>query len=30
MNGVPDRIDPGDFVGEEFQKIENACNGDDP
>src|SRR4029453_1469080 len=30
MNGVPDRIDPRNFVGEEFQEIENACDGDDP
>src|SRR5262249_60542798 len=30
VNGVPDRIDPWDFIGEKFQEIENASDGDDP
>src|SRR5213592_4851813 len=30
VNSVPDRIDPRNLVGEEFQEIENACDGDDP
>ena len=30
MNGVPGRIDPGDFIGKEFQEIEDAGDGDDP
>ena len=30
VNSVPDRIDPWNLVGEEFQEIENACDGDDP
>src|SRR4029077_18356778 len=30
VNGIPHRIDPGDFIGKEFQEIETAGNGDDP
>jgi hypothetical protein len=30
MDGVPDRIDPRNFVGEKFEEIENACDGDNP
>jgi len=30
VNSVPDRIDPRNLVGEEFQEIENARDGDDP
>src|SRR5436190_1989375 len=30
VNGIPHRIDPGNFIGKEFQKIENAGDGDDP
>ena len=30
VNGVPHRIDPGDFIGKEFQEIENAGDRDDP
>ena len=30
MNGVPGRIDPRNFIGEEFQEIEDACDCDNP
>ena len=30
VNGIPRRIDPGNFIGKEFQEIENAGDGDDP
>ena len=30
MDGVPGRIDPGDFVGEKFEKIENTGERHDP
>ena len=30
VDGVPDRIDPRNFVGEKFEEIENAGDGDDP
>jgi hypothetical protein len=30
MDGVPDRIDPRNFVGEKFEEIENACDSDNP
>lgn len=30
VNGVPDRIDPRNFVGEKFEEIENACDSDNP
>jgi hypothetical protein len=30
MNGVPDRIDPRNFIREEFQEIQNTGNCDDP
>jgi len=30
VNGVPDRIDPRNFIGEKFEKIESASNCDDP
>ncbi|MEY2491832.1 MAG: hypothetical protein QOH24_783, partial [Verrucomicrobiota bacterium] len=29
MNSVPCRIDPGNFIGEEFEQEEHASNGDD-
>ena len=30
MNGVPHRIDPWNFIREEFQEIQNAGNCNDP
>ena len=30
MNGIPRRIDPGNFIGKEFQEVEDAGDGDDP
>ena len=30
VNSIPHRIDPGNFIGKEFQEIENAGDGDDP
>ena len=30
VNGIPHRIDPRNFIGKEFQEIENAGDGDDP
>jgi hypothetical protein len=30
VNGIPRRIDPRNFIGKEFQEIENAGDGDDP
>src|SRR5260370_31904236 len=30
MDGVPDRIDPRNFVGEKFEEIEKACDSDNP
>src|SRR4029077_21185009 len=30
VNGIPHRIDPGNFIGKEFQEIENTGDGDDP
>src|SRR5262249_49459142 len=30
MNSVPHRIDPRNFIGEEFQEIENTGDGDNP
>ena len=30
VDGVPDRIDPWNFIGEKFEQIENAGNANDP
>jgi hypothetical protein len=30
VNGIPHRIDPGNFISKEFEEIENAGDGDDP
>ena len=30
VDGVPDRIHPGNFVGEEFEQVENSSDTDDP